>query len=353
MTPRERVLTALEHQEPDRVPLFYRDVPEVEERLCRDLGLSGREALLEHLGIDFRWVEPRYVGPPLDDGRTGRRRDVWGVEYRYVEAGHGGHWEPVAFPLAGVDDPAALDDYPWPQPDWFDFSAVEDQLARYAGYAIMTAPGVASPGVLNTMQFLLGMERTLADMLLRPDFFRAVADRVLQFNLRFIERLYAVAGPRIDLFRIGEDYGTQQGLLFGVPQWDRLLRPTLEAMTATPKAHGSRYYHHTCGSVRALIPRLIGVGVDVLDPIQVKAAGMEPARLKADFGDRLCFSGGVDEQELLPRGTPEEVRRGVAELLDVMAPGGGYFAGPTHNFQADIPTQNVVAMYEAAGAWRY
>ncbi|MCX6997018.1 MAG: uroporphyrinogen-III decarboxylase [Kiritimatiellaeota bacterium] len=351
MTPRERVLQAVQHREPDRVPLFYRDVPAVEARLRRDLGLPSREALLEWLRIDFRWVEPAYVGPPLQDDTTGRRRDIWGVEYRWIEAGHGGQWEPAAGPLAQVEDPAALDDYPWPQLEWFDFAAVAAQLQRYRDYAIMTAPGVASPGVLSTIQFLLGMERTLTDMLINPDFFQALAARILAFNLAFIERLYAVAGDRIDFFRIGDDFGTQRGLLFGKPQWREFIRPSLAAMSRIAKRHGSRYYQHTCGAVRELIPELLDVGVDVLDPLQVKAAGMAPAELKAEFGGRLCFSGGVDEQELLPRGTPDQVARAVCDLLAVMAPGGGFFLGPTHNFQADIPTANIVAMYQAA--WEY
>jgi len=142
-------------------------VPDVDARLRRDLGLESRDELLELLQIDFRWVEPAYVGPSLADETTGRRRDVWGVEYHWIEAGHGGQWEPVAFPLAKVDDPAALDDYPWPKLDWFDFEAVDMQLQQYRDYAIMTAPPVASPGVLATIQFLLGMERTLTDMLVQ------------------------------------------------------------------------------------------------------------------------------------------------------------------------------------------
>ena len=353
MTPRERVLAALRHEEPDRVPLFYRDVPEVDRRLQKDLGLNNRDELLEHLGIDFRWVEPRYVGPPLKDRRDGYCRDIWGVEYRYVAAGHGGHWEPLELPLSIVDDPAALDDYPWPSLEWFDFSALDEQLDMYSDYAVMTAPGPASPGVQATIINLLGIERTMMDMLLNPDFYLALSERILRFNLAFIERFYAVAGERVDLFRVGEDYGTQRGLLFGIKQWDTFVQPTLAAMTSLPKRHGSYYYHHTCGAVRELIPRLIEAGVDVLDPVQVKADGMDPAELKAEFGDRLCFSGGVDEQDLLPRGTPEEVGSGVRRLLDVMAPGGGFFVGPTHNFQCDIPTENILAMYEAAGRWRY
>lgn len=348
MTPRERVLQAVQHREPDRIPLFYRDVPAVDARLRRDLGVRCRDELLDLLAIDFRWVEPVYVGPPLEDEATGRRRDIWGVEYRWIEAGHGGQYEPVVFPLADVEDPAALDDYPWPKLEWFDFEAVDAQLQRYRDYAIMTAPGVASPGVLNTMQFLLGMERTMTDMLINPDFFQTLAERILTFNLEFIERLYDVAGDRIDFFRIGEDYGTQRGLLFGKPQWREFIRPSLAAMSRIAKCHGSYYYQHTCGSVRELIPDLIDVGVDVLDPLQVKAAGMAPVELKAEFGGRICFSGGVDEQELLPRGTPDQVAQAVRDLIDVMAPGGGFFLGPTHNLQADIPTENIVAMYQAA-----
>ena len=348
MTPRDRVLKAARHEEPDRVPLFYRDVPEVEARLRRDLGLATREELLEYLQIDFRWVEPAYIGPALEEAETGHRRDIWGVEYRWVEAGHGGQWEPVAFPLAEVEDIAALDDYPWPSLEWFDFGIVDTQLRRYRDYAIMTAPGVTSPGILGTIQFLMGMERTLIDMLINPAFFQALTLRIMSFNLAFIRRLYETAGNRIDFFRIGEDYGTQRGLLFGKPQWRELIRPTLVEMSSIAKAHGSFYYQHTCGSVRELIPELIDVGVDVLDPLQVRAQGMDPRELKAEFGDRLCFSGGVDEQDLLPHGTPDQVEKSVHELIQAMSPGGGFFLGPTHNLQADIPTENILAMYRTA-----
>ncbi len=113
MTPRQRVLTAMRHERPDRVPLFYRDVPEVRARLMAHFGCRTFDELLVCLDIDFRWVEPPYVGPPLEDEATGRRRDIWGVEYRYVPfSERAGYWEPVERPLAGCDDPARLDDYP-------------------------------------------------------------------------------------------------------------------------------------------------------------------------------------------------------------------------------------------------
>jgi len=353
MTPKERVLTAARHKEPDRVPLFYRDVPEVEERLKRDLDLKDREALLRYFAIDFRWVGPRYVGPPRKDEGTGNIRDLWGVEYKYVTAGVGAYWEPVAFPLLEVHDPAALEDYPWPRVDWFDFSELDTQLAEYRDYAIMTAPGDASPGVFAVVQNLLGMERALIDMLLNPEFYQRLIDKIMEFQLPFLEKLFTEARGRIDFLRIGDDFGGQQGLLFSPELWRRFMQPALRAVSALAKRHGALYYHHSCGAIHELVPLFIETGVDVLDPLQVKAQGMEPTKLKAEFGRRICFSGGVDEQELLIRGTPEEVREGVRSLLGTMAFGGGFFVGPTHNFQCDIPTENIVAMYETARSWKY
>ncbi|MCX5637996.1 MAG: uroporphyrinogen-III decarboxylase, partial [Planctomycetota bacterium] len=159
------------------------------------------------------------------------------------------------------------------------------------------------------------------------------------------------AGGRIDFFRIGDDFGTQNSLVMSPRMFRDIIKPALKAMADTAKKYGAYYYHHSCGAVRELIPDLIETGVDVLDPIQVQAAGMVPTELKAEFGQKICFSGGVDEQRLLPNGSPEDVRKGVFQLLEDMARGGGFFIGPTHNFQADIPTANILAMYDAARQW--
>ena len=141
--------------------------------------------------------------------------------------------------------------------------------------------------------------------------------------------------------------------MIGPTQWRELIQPALKELSDIAHAHEACFYLHSCGAVRDLIPDLIETGVDVLDPLQIKAAGMDPVALKREYGDRICFSGGVDEQELLPRGTPADVKAGVHRLLDTMAPGGRFFIGPTHNFQDDIPTENIVAMYEAAKEWKY
>jgi len=174
---------------------------------------------------------------------------------------------------------------------------------------------------------------------------------VLAFELPFVEAMLSAGGGRIDFFRVGDDYGTQRSLLIGREMFRRHLAPALRELGRIAKRHGAMYYHHSCGAVRGLIDDLIEVGVDVLDPLQVRAEGMIPAELKAAFGRRVCFSGGVDQQRLLPRGSPGDVREAVFALLDDMAPGGGFFLGPTHIFQDDVPTVNIVAMYRAGREW--
>ena len=353
VTHRERVLAAAQHRQPDRVPLFYRDVPEVEERLLKDTGLRDREELLTFLKIDFRWVAPAYAGPPLGDPKTGTVQDVWGVRHDYTAFdAKNGYWEVTDPPLANCTDYRDLDSHPWPSVDWFDFSGLETQVKRYADYAIMTAPGFASPGVLMTIQNLMGIQKAWTDLLANQDLIRAMIDRIMDFIVPFSDAMLGAAGERIDFYRLGDDFGGQTGLLMRRELWRDMLQPPLSTLGALARRHGARYYHHTCGAIRELIPDLIETGVDVLDPVQVKARGMVPAELKREFGDRICFSGGVDEQELLPAGSPSQVREAVFELLDAMAPGGGFFIGPTHNLQVDIPTENILALYEAAHEWQ-
>ncbi|MDO8686091.1 MAG: uroporphyrinogen decarboxylase family protein [Clostridiales bacterium] len=351
MNNKERVLRAVRHENTDRVPLFYRDIPTVEQRLLKDLKLQNRDELLKYFDIDFRWVEPLYIGPDLVK-KNGNILDIWGVEYKYIKTENGCYWKNISFPLLESNDPDMLDNYPWPCVEWFDFSSLECQLEKYRNYAIMTAPGNASPSPLGVTQELIGMERAMTDMLLNPEYFLKLTEKILDFELKFIEKLFSTTDGRIDFFRIGDDFGTQRGLLMSPQLWQQFIQPSLTAMSIIAKQCGAYYYHHSCGAVSELIPLLIETGVDVLDPLQVQAVGMSPGRLKKDFGKQICFSGGVDEQEVLNNGTPEDVESHVNNLLNIMAYGGGFIIGPTHNFQDDIPTENIVSMYRTAGAWK-
>lgn len=346
---RERVLRSLRREPVDRVPLFYRDVPEVRQRLLGDLGARTYDELLERLHVDFRWVEPAYVGPPFDN-EDGTRTDIWGLRYRYVPfSDEAGYWELCERPFADLNEPDALADWRWPSLDWFDFSVLAEQCDRYDAYALMTAPGYASPNLLQLMEAMCGEARIWMDILVDPQFFDALAERIVSFNEALIDRMLEAAGGRIDFMRIGDDYGSQRSLTVGPAAWRERVQPFLKRYAAVAKKHGACYYHHSCGAIRELIPDLLDAGVDVLDPLQVSAHGMVPSELHAQFGDRVVFSGGVDENVTLSRETPRDVRAAVRALIrDMDGMNGGFILGPTHNFQADCRTENIVAMYDEA-----
>jgi len=346
MKSRERVITALNHQETDRVPFMYRDVPEVRTRLKKDLKLSTDEELFRLLDIDFRWVEPNYIGKPLSLS-NGHKKDIWGVEWKYtLFSSDAGYWNEVEHPLADIYEPEQLDDYPWPSVNDWDFSNLEKECDEFAKYAVMTAPGPASPGILQTpIQPLIGNERSFTEPLMNPDFFQKLIDKILEFQVAFIDKMFLSANGKIDFFRIGDDFGTQQGLLFDTDTFKQYFQPAFKKMADTAKKYRAHYYQHSCGAIRDLIPAFLNAGVEVIDPLQIGAAGMNPEELKREFGHMVTFSGGIDEQHILPHGTPDEVKNEVKRMIGIMSPGGGYFLGPTHNFQDDIPTQNILAMY--------
>ncbi|TAJ12415.1 uroporphyrinogen-III decarboxylase [Marinilabiliaceae bacterium JC017] len=353
MNHKERVLKALNREEPDRVPFFYWDVPEFGVKMMEHLGFSNRDQLLEFLDVDFRWVEPLYTGPKLIDAGMKSKKDIWGVGYSRVKKGAFEFWEATHFPLEGINDPGVLKDYPWPTTDLFDFSTLNKQIEKYQDYAIMTAPGYSSPGLFRIIQRILGRESFLDVMMYHPHFFKGLVEKVSEFYIVFIERFFEQTGDKVDFIRIADDFGAHGGLIISQDMWSQYCKPAIESFTALPRKLGVKFYMHSCGAVRKLLPEFVSIGADVLDPIQTRATGMEPAGLKKDFGNYITFCGALDEEMLLRGGTPKQVKQGVKELLDIMAPGGGFILGPSHKLKVETPVENVIAMYEAAREWKY
>ncbi|MCU4165175.1 uroporphyrinogen decarboxylase family protein [Carboxylicivirga caseinilyticus] len=353
MIHKERVLKALNNEQPDRVPFFYWDVPEFGVKLMKHLGLENRDQLLEYLDVDFRWVEPDYVGEKLIKEEGKKKVDIWGVGYSKVKNGDFEYWEATKFPLEGITDPAFLDDYNWPTTSLFDFTTLSSKIEKYKDYAIMTAPGYSSPGLFRIIQRLLGREAFLDVIMYHPKFFEKLSQKIVGFYTDFIAEFFDNGGDKIDFIRIADDFGTQSGLAISNDIWEQYCKPAIEAFTEIPKQHGVRFYMHSCGGVRKLLPEFISLGASILDPIQTRAFGMEPLGLKEDFGNYITFCGALDEELLLRKGTPREVKDGVKHLLDMMAPKGGFVLGPSHKLKVETPVENVVAMYEAAKEWTY
>ncbi|MHB8969117.1 MAG: uroporphyrinogen decarboxylase family protein [Pirellulaceae bacterium] len=342
MTPRERVLTALDRQRPDRAPLDYWAEPCVTERLLRDLELPDRDALLDRLAVDVRALSA--VEPPLRELPDGMRENFWGERWQKVRVLGTDEWFHVTGALAEAETIEDLERYDWPTPDLFDYSPLKEQVRKYQGFALRYGFG----DNFERPSLVRGKEQFYCDLALRPDMAHFLIDKFTEFYCEDLTRALEATDGQIDMVLLLADLGTQQGLMFSKEMLNTFFAPYAAKLFAIARQAGVKSMLHSCGSVRAYIPELIDAGVDILNPIQVRAQGMVPSELKREFGNRLCFHGGVDIQRTLPRGTPEEVRTEVRTRIREMGSDGGYIVCSTHNLQNDASTENILAMYDVA-----
>jgi uroporphyrinogen decarboxylase len=342
MTSRERVLAAADRRPSDRTPADYKAEPEVNRYMVEHLRLEDYEALLRRLEIDVRRLEPRYIGPPYRTFDDGVFEDYWGIRSKHLQAAHGSYDMHVWTPLWDAQSLEDLARHPWPTPDIFDYSVMREQRDRAEGFAVM----YEGADLFTRPCILRNMENVLVDMVERPEMAHDLFGKFTDFYCEDITRALEATDGGFDIYCEWSDYGTQRALLISVPMFREFIVPHLKRLVDVCHAAGVKFMAHSCGAIRPVIPELIALGVDILDPIQVTAAGMEPAALKRDFGDRLAFHGGISTQRTLPFGTPEDVRRAVCETTAALGAGGGYILAATHDISADTPPENILAMYE-------
>jgi uroporphyrinogen decarboxylase len=339
MTPRERVLAAFDHVEPDHVPAWCGASVEFWARAKRELGLDD-EALRLRLGDDFRRVFARYAGPDFPLSEAATCRTVFGVER------HGmGYGQPLSHPLVDATL-VQVHDYPWPDPAWMDVSRIRADAEEYGRqYAILG--GDWSPFWHDAID-LLGMEGLLIRMYEEPDIVDAVLGHLADYYTAVSRRIFDVAGDCLDIFFIGNDFGSQTGPLIGADLFRRFLLPHLRRLIELGHDYGLRVMLHCCGGIAELIPDMIAAGLDGLHAVQPCCRGMDLRKLKADFGGKILFNGAIDSHHVLIKGTPSSVREKTREVLQIMMPGGGYVAGASHDTILDeTPLENVLAMFDA------
>lgn len=347
MNSRERVLIALNHQEPDRVPLDYSGEPEVSEALQAHYGLHSHEELLRHLHVDLRHVGLRFrdAYQPL---HTDPLQDIWGTR-RTPRTQHSGYiWY---HPLAHLDTQKDLDDYPFPDPDALDYEAYPHELDAAGDFARI---GGSGNRILWTGIEMVGTEQFNYMLIERPDLIHALLKRITDYYYEVAARCYPLVRGKLDIVSHGSDFGTQRDIWMSLPMWREFVKPHFARLFTIAKEHGFKVFLHSDGAIRKLIPDLIEMGLDILDPIQVRAVGMDPVALKRDFGDRLAFHGAIDVQYTLPFGTREEVHAEVLERIQTLGKGGGFILNNSHTLLPEFPLGNVVTMYETAyGAGQY
>lgn len=339
MTPRERVLAALNHQQPDRTPCDFWGEPPAWQRLLEYVGHTDKHRLLDDLGVDVRHLE---ASPPVEQA-VGRSiwQNFWGERYVYQPTSWGPMREDLPGALAAARSFAELESFAWPHPDDIDRSGLRAQCRIHEKHALLY--GFAD--VWQRPALVRGWEGFFVDLVERPDWVHFLCRKFTDFYVEDYTRAAELTGGRIDLYLLISDLGSQRGPLISLPMFREFVAPYLKAMITCIHGLGGRVLFHSCGLIRAFIPELIELGVDVLDPIQPVGPEMAPEALKAAFGGRLAFHGGIDMQRLLPRGTPAEVASEARRYCEVLGQGGGYILGPAHLFQPDVPPENILAMY--------
>jgi len=347
MTPRERLLTALRRKRPDRVPKTFDLSPALEVEFRRR---TGEQDYHEHFRLEPRYVgisgtcQPRDFSAYLDDVEGVTHHDEWGVGS--IPSGFH-HFDRMVHPLRNATSPREMAAYPWPDVlSPYRWRAVGDGVERWhnRGYPVVASPpGACGGSLFETCWYLRGQEQLLIDLYDSPDLATALLDTV---NNTMIESTHRLALAGVDVMRLGDDVGSQRAMLLSPATWREWFKPRLRKVIAAGKAVNPELlvFYHSDGFIEPIIPDLIEIGLDILNPVQPEC--MDPAKLKTEYGQHLAFWGTIGTQSTMPFGTPADVRRVVRERVETVGPGGLLLA-PTHVLEPDVPWENIVAFVEA------
>ncbi len=346
ITSRERVMMAIDHvQPPDRPPVTIYTTPEIDSALQDYFGVEDYRDILE---IDLRYIEPPF-DMQMREAEPGSGVDFYdkfGVGYKKVANPSGGVYDEACdLTLARLETMDDVAKHPWPSPDDNDYSQLPAQIDRCKGYAVCFG-GAGTPDIINGVSRGRGMEQVLIDIITEDEVGIAIIDKRVDYYYEHCRRALEAGNGKIDILCLGEDLGTQKGTVTSPAVFDNFFRPRLKKFYDLAHHFGAKAMMHSCGSTRAVQPKLMEMGLDVLDAVQPEPVGMDPVELKSIYGDRLTYCGMISTQHTLPHGTEQECRAEARHRIDVIGQGGGYIFAPAHCIQPDTPLVNVLAIYE-------
>ena len=375
MTSRERVETALDHREPDRVPCDLTISPDVYALLCERLGKKFEPywwddwnhaypspAVLECLGVDVCHLPiktyPKWFSIDLETFG-----DEWGMTRKKITSDDGSFMYQFSGtpPLAGAETVEDILSYRWPSPEaLIDVSGMEEMAKDLFENTDFALTAVFGGNIFERSHYLRVMDNFFVDLLADPELAMTLMEKVCGIQMEVDRIVLSTIGKYLSYTRFnGEDVGGQTGPLISVDTFRKVVRPFLEKewkaakeifVSQNPKG---KIGIHSCGSVRDFVPEFIEMGADILNPVQPNAKGMDTAALKAEFGDKICFHGAIETQTVLTRGNREDVRAEVRRRIADLAPGGGYILSPSHNIQFGMSPENIVTLYEAVEEFGY
>jgi uroporphyrinogen decarboxylase len=355
MDPYTRALKSINHEKPDRPPTDYKATPEVHRLLQKHFGFKTVSEIEDHFKVDLRWVYPKYIGPADITGSAGvsaEGKDFLGIVWKPVKNKFATYNEIAVSPLAEVKSVQEVEEYNWPSADWFDFSHLKEEIKRINDRERHFVCFFAG-GAFETPWYMRGMENYLTDLALQPEIAEAISRKAQEFYKARALKAIEQSDGQIDMIGSGGDIGTQRGMMVSPEIWRKHIKPYSRELIRSFKEMGYYTFYHSCGSIIPVVEDLIEIGLDVLDPVQISADGMDPETLKSQFGDRLSFHGGVDEQTMLPILSPEVLEKKIGELIDVLGSDGGFIPCAAHAIQPDTPIENIIAMYRSILNYRY
>jgi len=346
MNSKERVITAAKRGKGDRVPLDIWYTIEVRDMLMKHFSTKTESELWKRLHLDkIVHISPDYIGPQPREFKDGTSEvPPWRYRVKKVNYGPGVYEETVWRPLQDAARVEDLEKYEWPTADWYDFSTVEKKCDQWPEFAILG--GYFSPFAVHND--LRGLEQSCIDLVAEPEMTEFMLDKIREFHWDYLCRLIEAGKGKIDITEVTDDFGSQRDLFMSAETYRKWFKPYQRKFVNLAHESGMLVMHHDDGAIRKIIPDLIEVGIDILNPIQHACPGMEMEGLKRDFGKNLCFHGGVDNQQVLPRGSVEDVRLEVLDCMRTLGADGGYILAPCHNIQPVTPIENIVTLYETA-----
>lgn len=377
MKTKKLLLDSIMHKSTDKIPTMYRGEPSVNQKLIKYFNLGRLEddwgKLAELLGADnysdgetlggFTTYFPEYIGPDFKSIFEVNRFDVWGIKPVEIYSGYARN---IVFsknpPLYNIEDIYSLKNYNYPRLEWFDFSVYRNNTEQIAYESYKDQEKInlndfkkSDEYFLNTScmnsifmvsTYLRGMEKMLMDLILNQNYAESLLNHIGEFMVQFNERNLKSIGKYIDLYGIWDDFADQESLMISPELWRKYFKVWYKRFIDEAKKYNLLVCFHVCGSCIEIIPDLIEMGVDILDPVQVSAKNMDLENLKNKFGKNICFHGGLDSQKFLPFAKPEDITGEVKKIKEMFMKEGGIILGPSHYLTSDIPIKNILAIYK-------
>ncbi len=344
MTSRERVFTALAHKQPDRCPVDYWGTPETNRKMMDYFGVDSMDGLLDRLEVDVQTVYPRMFHTPKKEA-DGTFINAHGARVREVSNRFSTYTEIIESPLAKAETVEEIEEFKlWGSPDQYDWDSFVGTLEPLAEKRVLR---LETSGIFEMAVSLRGYQQLMMDCILNPEIVQAIMSHLADFIRDYVKAaMDKGVGKYVDIIYTYDDIATQNSLMISHDMLEEFVYPYHRRNNAFIHSFRKLDMYHSCGAVYPEIPSLIALPIDILNPLQPLAKGMDLAKIKAEFGDQVSFHGAIDIQKLLPHGTPEQVRGTVRDTIRLLGKDGGYIMASAHYIQNDTPVENILAMYD-------